>query len=157
MNKRNKRLIGLGFMVAIVLLFSVMVQIVEARRMPDWQNTLATAWPLDQVVETARTQHPEAFILADDYRILTGDRFAYSAYKDEGGFVSLTIALPKAPTDVYCVVARQGAAMHLLFVNYYTDNLYRSGWLVIDGGTLPLGLSMQTQLDTLGCQLATPS
>lgn len=154
MRKRRKRLVGLGFMVAVILLFSVMVQIVEARRTPDWQNTLAMVWPLTQVVETGRAQRPDAFTLAAGYRILTGSRFAYDAYQDEGGFVSLTIALPEAPTDLYCVVVHKGAAARLLFVNYYTDNLYRSGWVVIDGGTFPGSPATQTQLDAIGCRLA---
>lgn len=153
MRKHSKRLIGLGLMVTIILLFSVMVQIVEARRTPDWQNTLATVWPLKQVGETVRAQQPAAFTMANDYRILTGSRFAYNAYRVEDGFVSLTIALPDAPTDVYCVVAHQDKAAHLLFVNYYTDNLYRSGWLVIDGGAFPVAPTTQRQLAEIGCQL----
>lgn len=41
MNRHGKRIFGLSFMLTVIVIFGVTVQVVEARRTPDWQNALA--------------------------------------------------------------------------------------------------------------------
>ncbi|MEZ4725886.1 MAG: hypothetical protein R3E79_02000 [Caldilineaceae bacterium] len=139
MNKnRIQRWAGLGLMLAVGLLVVTAVRVAEARRTPEWQSALATVWSMEQVVEAVRAQRPEAFMLSSDYLI-----------HDSGHFITL----PAAPTNVYCAVVRQNTNLQLVFVNYYTDNLWRSGWVVIDDGILPATGEIQKQLDALGCPL----
>lgn len=139
MNKnRIQRLAGIGLMLAIVLIVVTAVRSAETRRTPDWQSALVRVWPADQVIESVRAHRPEAFARGTDYLI-----------HDKGRFITL----PEAPTDVYCVVVRRDTILQLVFVNYYTDNLWRSGWVVIDDGTLPATGDTQNQLDALGCPL----
>lgn len=142
MASKRKQILGLGFLCLVVLSFAVTVQAVEARRTPDWQRALAGVWPLTQVIETVHAQKPETFTLATGYIV-----------HDAGHFVTL----PAAPREVYCVAVRHRATVQLVFVNYYTDNLWRSGWVVMEDGVLPADADTQQQLDTLGCQLTLPS
>lgn len=139
MNKnRLPRVAGLGLMIAVALIFVTAVRAAETWRTPDWQTALARAWQVEQVVETVRAPRPEAFALTPDYRI-----------HDDGHFITL----PETPHAVYCVVVRRNTKFQLVFVNYYTDNLWRSGWVVMDDGMLPADVETQKQLDALGCQL----
>jgi hypothetical protein len=152
MTSKRKQIIGVGFLCLVVFCFAALVQVAEARRTPAWQRALAGVWPIEQVIETAYAQRPEAFALVSDYVIRDGGSFAYGGYVDNGDSINLTIALP-APRAVYCVVVRHNTTAQLVFVNYYTDNLYRSGWVVIDDGEIPVTVDTQQQLNALGCRL----
>lgn len=154
MSNKRKQLAGVGFLCLIVLSFVVTVQIVEAQRMPEWQRALVNVWSAHQVIEAERAQWPEAFALAPTYVIRDTGHFAYGAYVDNGSSIDLLITLPETPREVYCVVVRNNTRAQLVFVNYYTDNLYRSGWVVMEDGALPVAADTQAQLDALGCRLA---
>ncbi|MEZ4869913.1 MAG: hypothetical protein R3C14_51780 [Caldilineaceae bacterium] len=151
--KQRKRLMGLGLMLIVVLGLVTAVNAAEARRTPDWQRALQQTLPAALVTQVVRAPHPAAFDPTVISAVLRRGQFAYRAHiTADAQPILLNIATPGAPRTVYCVVAQTGVQARLLFINYYTDNLWRSDWMVLDGGVLPVTATVRTHLAALGCQ-----
>lgn len=130
----------------------------EAERTPEWQTVLEqyAAGRNLAVIEAVRARRPYNFTGELDYPIVLPGQFEYTADITYARSHVYQIALPYPPEEIHCVLVEQRGKHTLLLVNYYSDGLWRNGWVIHQGSQMATDASMQI-MDKLGCHFATDS
>lgn len=71
---------------------------------------------------------------------------------DAGTFKGLALPLP--PRDVYCALVPRQETRIVVFVSYFSDNLWRDDWVIHEGPRYPLNNETLKALAALGCDFA---
>lgn len=160
-----KRWIALSLPLSIVVLFLTAVVVVEAQRPPEWQEALSryvsdfnasqpTTLRVDRVVSA---KMPWNFRGDWGVPMLDYGRFAYrveqNAIPSNKSYTG-HLALPYPPQTVQCVLVREGDAERVLFVNFYSDNLWQFGWVIQAGARRRFTAEFAGQLAEIGCALS---
>lgn len=116
-------------MIAIVV---TMVAAAEAQREPEWQRVLDGYVKENQlsIQDVIRADKPWNFSADVTAEIVDGGPFGYVADITYKGQYTYSIVLPYPPREMYCVRLRKGSREEILFVNYYSDNLWQHGWVI---------------------------
>lgn len=140
-----KKIIALAIPLLVLVGTAVLFITLESRRMPDWELELneylarPDAFAVQQVV---LARHPENF---------KPDMGA----PVQGDWPWGIEVLPYPPQALRCVLLAQpdAAKQQTVYVGYYSDALWRSGWLVHEGPEAPFSPTLDGHLTAIGCDL----
>lgn len=138
-----RRTMMLVLPLAVVVLVLLGVAISEAQRTPEWQLVLnrylrASGGSAQQVV---RSNAPDQLVSPLLGQVVEASQF-------QG------LALPMPPRTVYCVLVTKGAARSVVFVSYFSDNLWRDDWVIHRGPAQPFNPATTAALSALGCEFS---
>ncbi|MEZ4661967.1 MAG: hypothetical protein R2911_30835 [Caldilineaceae bacterium] len=153
MTTRTLKLISIPL--AILIITATAIFAAESRRTPEWQTTLEqyAAQRNLAVIEVVRARQPHNFTGELDYPIVFPGQFEYTAditYEQPNIY---QIALPYPAEEAHCALVEHSGRRKLLFVNYYSDRLWRNGWVVHYGPRYATSESMQIT-GQLSCRFA---
>jgi hypothetical protein len=138
-----RRISWLVLPLAVAALVLLGVAISEAQRTPEWQQALnqylrSSGGSPQQVIRAAAPEQLDPSLLEQ--------------LGEAGQFEGL--ALPMPPRTVYCVLVTKGQRHSVLFVSYFSDNLWRDDWVVHQGPAQPFSTDTVAALSVLGCDFS---
>ncbi|MFN8488995.1 MAG: hypothetical protein U0350_15520 [Caldilineaceae bacterium] len=158
-----KRLFVLIIPSAMFFLFAIVVTTIDAERTPAWHGMLrdyVAHQANTTVLQMSRAKQPWNFTADTNLPVADYGDFQVDAgpYTDTTRSTTYPVwpqvlRLPFPPKDAYCVLLKRADTQQMLFVNYFSDNLWHYGWVLQEGPTLPFSPKFMDMLRNIGCPI----
>jgi hypothetical protein len=139
----------LALPVLVIAATALAVFVLERQRTPDWQMAL------DEYLASTGAVWQDARIGANVVAQMSWNFGEDNGNPQMSGNWPWGIAtLPYPPNALRCMLITNGEGEQLLFVAQHTDKLWRIGWIVHVGPTVPLTVAERGALAEVGCNIA---